>query len=155
MSTHLGTNIQGVATRTLGLICTRLRGDLPKGRGTFLEDGKSMLHSPMEQCGCEQNVPNHITELPKAAGHALPSQTWLSWAAWPLVSTFPEKSEPPEELMGTCCPGPSLDSLPLQTWERLLLGPWGNFPLKNQSPGISSPSWRGDGDMFPISELKI
>ena len=29
----LGTNIPGVATRMLGLICTRLTGDLPQDRG--------------------------------------------------------------------------------------------------------------------------
>ena len=34
------------------------------------------------------------------------------------------------------------------------VGPWGNFPSKNQSPGIGPPSWGGDGNMFPTSKLK-
>ena len=36
----------------------------------------------------------------------------------------------------------------------LLPGPWSDFPSKNQTRGRGPPSWGGDGDMFPTSELK-
>ena len=36
----------------------------------------------------------------------------------------------------------------------MLLGPLGNFPLKNQSLGIGLPSWGGDGDMLSTLEPK-
>ena len=36
----------------------------------------------------------------------------------------------------------------------MLLGPWGQFPLKNQSLGIGPSSLGGDGDVLPTLEPK-
>ena len=89
-------------------------------------------------------------EPPRAALSAPPSRMWGSLAAWPLVSSFPEKknSEPPVAQV------PHSIHHPREPGEGCCIGPWGNFPSKNQSQGIGPPSWGGDGYMFLTSELK-
>ena len=142
-----GTNTPGVATRMLGPISMKLTGDFHQTKAHLPWRWQVSTSYPCRAVWPGVNVPNHVTEPPRATIGAPTLQMWRSLAPC-LNLPWEKNSEPPVAQV------PHLIHHPHEYGGGCRVSLWAISSSKNQIKGISPPSGGGDGDMFPTLELK-